>query len=924
MNLAPHHGLKAIVAAVALTLTLTACGKSPEQHYKQAQELVQKADYKAAVIELKTVLQKQPDNREARLLLGQVSFRNGAYPDAEKELSKARSLGASDDQVLPTLAKVYVKMGEPQKALDLGIPTTKLSPQSLAAYHAMRAEAQLSLGKRAEAEQSIATAKQADPNQPELLLTQAKLSLVDKQKPQAEQLVNAALKSDPKFTDALYLKAMLLESESKPDDAIKIYQQILVNDPAQFRAHLAIANLQMQKGDMEAADKAIQAAEKLAGKNPMVIYARGSLELRRGKLDKASNAFLDVLRVSPNHLPSMLSYAMASYGLGHYEQSIDYAGKVLGAVPNNLIATKILAGSLFKTGDTDGALKALVPLLPKYPNDAKLMAMAGEIYLQAKDYNKAMEYLDRASSLDPKNATVKTQLAAGHLAMGENDKALTDLEQATSMSTKPGQADMALVVLYLQRKEFDQALQAIASLEKKLPNNPVTQNLRAAALLGKNDPAGARKALEQAVKIQPGFFPAQLNLARMDIADKKPEAARKRFEAVLAVDKNNVQAMLALADLAATQNLETDRMNWLQKAVKADPKSIQAQQTLIRTLLAKKENKQALDQAKQLANANPESLDALNLLGATQLATGDNKASIDTYTHLVQKAPQSPDAYLRLAIAQIANKQLATARDTLIKAIKLKPDYVPSLDALLRLELMDNKPEAALKAAQAIQSAQPNSPLGFDREADIYSSQKKLPQAIKLYETALGKGAGNVTVIKLQRVLRLAGDANNADKQLATWISQHPQDAAVRDFSAELNLVKGHNREAIAQYQEVLKLTPNSVVALNNLATLYQLEKDSRALTTAEQALKLAPDQAGVQDTLGWILVEQGQLPRAVELLRKAAAKDPKVASVRYHYGVALARSGNKKDAKSEIEAAIATGQKFSGLEEAKTLLKSL
>jgi Flp pilus assembly protein TadD len=70
--------------------------------------------------------------------------------------------------------------------------------------------------------------------------------------------------------------------------------------------------------------------------------------------------------------------------------------------------------------------------------------------------------------------------------------------------------------------------------------------------------------------------------------------------------------------------------------------------------------------------------------------------------------------------------------------------------------------------------------------------------------------------------------------------------------------------------------------------------------------------------------VEQGQLPRAVELLRSAAAKNPKVGSVRYHYGVALARSGNKKDAKSEIEAAIATGQKFPGLEEAKTLLKSL
>lgn len=918
-----YHYLKASTIAVSLALSLTACGKSPEQHFKKAQELVQKADYKAAVVELKTVLQKQPDNREARLLLGQVSFKNGAYPDAEKELSKARSLGASDDQVLPALAKVYVSMGEPQKALDLGLPKTKLSPQSLAAFHAMRAEAQLSLGKRAEAEQSIATAKQADPNQPELLLTQAKLSLVDKQKPQAVQLVNAALESDPKFTDALYLKAMLLESESKPDDAIQVYQQILANDPTQFRAHLAIANLQMQKGDMEAADKAIHAAEKLAGKNPMVMYARGSLELRRGEMDKASNAFLDVLAIAPNHLPSMLSYAMASYNLGHYEQSIDYAGKVLGAVPNNLLAAKVLASSLFKTGDTDGALKTLAPLLPKYPNDAKLLAMAGEIYLRAKDYNKAMDYLDRAASLDPKNADVKTQLAAGHLAMGEGDKALTDLEQASSLSSKPGQADMALVVLYLQRKEFDQALQAIASLEKKLPNNPVTQNLRAAALFGKNDPAGARKALEEAVKIQPGFFPAQLNLARLDIADKKPEAARKRFETVLSVDKNNVQAMLALADLAAAQNLKKDQMAWLEKAAKADPKSIQAQQALIRAYLSDKENAKALAQATLAANANPESPDALNLLGATQSATGDINSSIDTFTRIVQKIPQSPDAYLHLALAQIANKQLATARDTLKKAIRLKPDHVPSLDALLRLELTDKKPDAAIKVAHAIQAVLPDSPFGFDREADILASQKNLPQAAKLYEIALGKGGNNATAIKLQRVLRLAGDVNKADKQLASWISSHPKDVAVRTYSADLDLMQGRDREAISQYQEILKIAPNSVVALNNLAALYQKEKDSRAMATAEQALKLAPENPGVQDTLGWILVEQGQLPRALELLRKAAAAAPKAGSVRYHYGVALARSGNNKDARKEIEAAIA-GQKFPELEEAKSLLKQL
>jgi putative PEP-CTERM system TPR-repeat lipoprotein len=922
MKLTRHLGAKAIV--VALGLALTACGKSPEQHFQQAQELVKKADYKAAVIELKTVLQKQPDNPEARQLLGEVFIRNGAYLDAEKEITRARSLGAPDDQILPTLAKLYLKMGEAEKALELGTPSTNLNPHSLAAYHAHRAEAQLTLGKRAEAEQSIVAGKQADPNQPDLLLTEAKLSLIDKQTPQAEQLIDAALKADPKFTDALYLKAALLESEGKSDDAAKVYQKILANDPRQFRALLATANLELKKGNMEAADKAIQSAERVAGKAPIVKYARGILELRQGKLDKASNAFQDVLSVMPNHLPSMLAYATANYSLGHYEQSVNYAGKVLGALPNNLMAAKILAGSLIKTGDVNGGIKILLPLLPYYPNDAKLMALTGEAFLRAKDYNKAMGYLDRASELDPSNAVYRTRLAGGHLLEGKSDKALADLEQAVSLSDKPGQADLALIILLLKSKEYDKALQAIASLEMKLPNNPVTHNLRSAALLGKQDRIGARKELEQALTIDPKFFPAAVNLARLDMQDKKPEAARKRFDPFLQQEQAKVSAMLALADLAAAEKNEKDYVDWLEKAAKADPKAMQPRTLLVRHYLNNKETQKALNLARETANANPDSLQAMSLLGATQLTAGDKSNAIATFSRVTLRAPQSSEAYLRLALAQIADKQLAAGRDSLKTAIKLKPDLLEAQDALLQLELADKNTEAALQIARQIQIEQPNSPLGFDREADILLSQKQPAKASKAYERALSKTESPTEFVKLHHALYLSGDAKSAEQRLNSWLKLHPNDVIVRAYAAEYYMVARRDRDAILQYEEVVRLAPRNIVALNNLANLYHGAKDSRAQNVAEEAYKLSPDNSSVQDTLGWILTEKGQLPRAMELLGKAAAKQPKNGSIRYHYGVALARSGRKIEARKELEAAIASDQKFPELDDAKTLVKSL
>jgi putative PEP-CTERM system TPR-repeat lipoprotein len=915
---------RAAAFAFLLALGLAACSKTPEAHLEEGKKYVEQANFKAAAVELKTVLQSQPSNREARLLLGQTLYRLGAYADAEKELGKARELGASDDQVLPLLTMSRLRMGKTQDVLKLTIPATGLSPRSLASLHTARAAALLSTDQRPAAEAALVAAEQADPKLPELLILKARLALADKQLDKAIQYVDTALQGDPKLTEALYLKAALWQKADKPEEAAKVYQQIIAYDPGEFRAHLAIASLLMQQGKLEAAEAPLEAAEKIAEKSPEVRYTRGIFELQRGKFENAGSALLDVLRVAPDHLPTALAYATVTYGLGQYEQSLKYAEKVLAAEPDNLVAAKIVAGCQMKLGSLQNALKILNPMLAKHPDDARLWALAGEAYLLAKDYNKAMNYLDKAAELDPQSPAIKTRRAAGHLALGDREQAIADLESVASLSDKAGQADLTLVMLHLRDKEYDKALQAIKLLQKKLPNNPVIHNLRAAALMGKKDLTGARDALEQALAVQPNFFPAAVNLARLDIQENKPEAARKRFESILAQDKNNARAMLALADLAALQKQDGARIEWLDKALKADPTLLTAYQQLIGVHLLKKDYLKALAVAKQAVSANPESLAALDLLGATQSATGDHAAATETFTRLVQKAPQSPGAQLHLAIAQLAARQPGAARTALKAALQLKPDFIEAQDMLMKVELAEHKPEAALGVARQIQAQRPKSALGFEREGDIHLSQKRLSQAIKAYEQALAKEATSGGFIKLNRALVLAGNTKDAEQRLHTWLQQHPNDPATLGYAGRFYTHLKRYKDAIVHYERLQTLQPNDAMALNSLATLYQLEKDRRALATAEQALKLAPNHPYIQDTLGWILVEQGQLSRALELLAKAAAGAPNIAAIRYHYGAALLKSGKKAEAKKELTTAIDLGQDFAEKENAQNLLKQL
>ena len=64
-------------------------------------------------------------------------------------------------------------------------------------------------------------------------------------------------------------------------------------------------------------------------------------------------------------------------------------------------------------------------------------------------------------------------------------------------------------------------------------------------------------------------------------------------------------------------------------------------------------------------------------------------------------------------------------------------------------------------------------------------------------------------------------------------------------------------------------------MTLNNYANLLLQLNDPAAQATAEQALKLDPDNPNFADTLGWILVQGGQTEAGLRYLREARLRSP-------------------------------------------------
>ncbi|WP_432377821.1 tetratricopeptide repeat protein [Duganella sp. P38] len=298
--------------------------------------------------------------------------------------------------------------------------------------------------------------------------------------------------------------------------------------------------------------------------------------------------------------------------------------------------------------------------------------------------------------------------------------------------------------------------------------------------------------------------------------------------------------MLALSNLALGRGQAAATRSWLERAVQARPDTLEPSLKLAHFYARSGDVPKALVLGQKLLATNPSHPQVVAMVAALQSRAGQADAALDSWARLAALQPNSA----------MVQHQLAGAR----------------------AEVNDKQ-----GAAQA------------------------LAKALLLYQKEYEQRPSATGLLAYYGALIQAGKLDEARALVRQWLKEHAGDITTRTYFASSLLAQKEYVLATAQFEEVLRQSPKQVIALNNLAWLYQQQRDPRALPYAEQAHQLAPKSATVTDTLGWVLAEQGQLERAVPLLKQASAQLPANNEVRYHYGVALARSGDKPGAREQL-----------------------
>lgn len=904
-------------ALIASLAVLSGCqNKTPDELIAAARQEIQAGKPQEAIVNLKTALQEQPGNIEARLMLAQSMQDRGDWQASEDELNKAAKQGGPAESILPLRALALLKQGKNQELIDLEIPKTGIGSAAYATILARRGMAYLAMGNPEMAVTSIqegekirANAGQTDLFEP-LQLAKAGLAVFNKEHDKALELLAAMERKNPGSTDIRHIKANLLMQLDRTDEALKEYERIVELSPGDLPALGAITDIRITRGALAAAEKSLAAIESRQPDSLLGKILRANLEMRKGgedHLKKANASIQQVLRVLPDHTAALILAAEINERLGSHEASLKFASRVLAKLPNQLESAMIVARAHLRRGEAAVAATELERLASEYKDNARVLALLGEARIASGQHVAGTEILAKAAALAPKSPDIAILQARGLRARGMPDQAYARLREASKLDATQGLADEILFQWLMEQRQPGKALEAAETYNRKFPNSSTAMNMKAVALLALNRKDEAVTTLERITRSDPAYYPAAANLAALDVKNGKIGSARKRFQTVLDKNPRNGEAMQALANLALKEKNPAEFVRWMESAIKNWPARLEYRARLIEHHLAANHLKQALTEATAAVNANPGSTPAMLILAKTQMATGEKQRGLLSFSQAAAMSPKSASAAMQLGMAQLEVGQLGEARTNLERAQALGSDSLELHQALLSLEVKSGNHAQALAQARILTQRQPKVAVGHDREGEILLRMGRPAEAVAAFRKALDLTPAPNRVIRLHQALLAGKRGAEAEKLITEWIRKYPKVDDLRLYLADTRSRAGLEKEAIALYEAILAQSPGNVPALNNLALLLRGSDHARALKLAEKAHQYAPGEVNVRDTLGLLLIDTADKARAVKLLEEVVKLSPENPTFRYHLASAYAASGRAQNVIDTLRPALSS-----------------
>lgn len=919
-----------LLALCLSALVLTGCDQSPEERaeaqLKVAQERLARGDLAAALIDLKNVVQADPQNAEGRWLLGEVHFRLGDFASAEKELSRAWDLGLQTPAVRLLLAQALLGQESYERVVSETPAEADPASPMMRDLLVARGDALLGLGNLQEAEQLFLDVIEVAP-QANAYAGLARVAFARRNYEKALSLLGMGIELSPEDPQLHAMAGSLLVALNQEGEAEAALQRALELDADNFSALVNLAKLRIQNREYERARGLVDRLMEIAGQRLSIMTLKSYVALALGEYQVADRWSRQVLAHDGENSTALYVSGAAAFALNQPERAHSHLTRYLEFAPDDSNARSLLTEANAQLASDAGNQVASL---------GERFSRVSIAALDAGDLQASRRMLEAMASRTPDNPALHARLSMARAAGGDLRRAEEELEEGLELDTESehqsdlDRATAALVLSYIERQDYQAAIEESLAFQKRRPELATPYSLLAMSYLAANRTVSARQALEEGLQKFPASIELLGNLSALETRAGNIEQAIAASERLIAANGEHYPTLLRLSSLSLRAGDHEAAKSWARRAIDANPDSPEPKILLARLLLAENQNQAALQMLSALRQSFPNNLQVLAVLGEAQLDIGRHEEAIATLEQLTEAAPDSAGAHYLLARAYGLGGETEEMVQAFHKALDIDPYHYRTLVAYSRYLMRESKLGDAQEFVRRLERDSDGNPEVTKLAAELALLQADYPAAIEKFEAArAGFAKGGVLdqsiSVNLSNAYWESGARDKSMEVLQEWLAHDADDPLVRLKLASRLTAEGQDEKAAEELTRVIAADPDNWIARNQFALLLRSQGSlDAARSQAETAVQQSGRNPLVLDTFGTILLAHGDSDAAVSVLDEAHRKSPEVPVLGLHFGQALAAAGRQEDARKVLEKFLSQPAAFNERAEMEKLRLSL
>jgi tetratricopeptide (TPR) repeat protein len=756
------------------------------------------ADYEKARLEFSNAAQIDPNDAEARLMLGQTAEKLGDVRMALGQYQAAITLDPHAVTARAAMARLFLHGGLPRKAIDLIGPGLAIAPNN----------AQLLTVRGAAREQ----------------LGDGEGAMSD---------VQAALKLAPDDLYAIALLASVYKSRTQLDQASAVLESALTRFPANTDLHSMLVDLYLANGQPAKAETELHRLIELEPNTLNHRYRLASFYLQQKNPGGAEQALRAAVRVRPDSVDAKLAVVELVAGQHGIAPAGIQVDQYFAAEPNNDALKLALGEFLAQNDQSAGAERAFRAVIAHAGTGASGLAARNRLaslLIARKDGDGASSLIAEVLKENVQDNDALILHSSISLAQGDGQAAITDLRAVLRDQPNAVPIMCTLAQAYEQNAEPELAEQTLRAALQIAPKDVKSRLLLAQALTNANKQDEANSLLQQLVADEPGNIPVRESLFRLQVGQKDYPGALATAQQIQ-LDAPRQGLGYFLAGLTAELQQESDKAaKDYERALQLQPDSREPLAALVRLDLGHKQGAAAMARIEAAMTRSPGNATVCKLKAELLMTEGQPDAAIRTYQDALKAAPDWDQAYQGLALAQTAAKRDEDAVGTLRQGVQKTQGSMLLIGDLGRLYERLGRSSDAIELYEGILVKKQSAIFAANNLAMLLVTYRQDPASIARAQQLAERlaSSSDVAAIDTRGWVKLkSGDARGAEMLLRQAVDKQPTDPELRYHLGMAQLRSGEWQPAQQNLETALSSSQAFVGRDEAKAAVARLKSDA-------------------------------------------------------------------------------------------------